>query len=1145
MARTKKYSRNIGGLAGIWQKVYLCFHVLFQWSGDQPKVSILFLPSTPRGIVSPRPAVWASIFLLGWFMAFSASLASAAERLDSQIEFTQEEEIFLRDNPVIRVHNETDWPPFNFYEDGTPQGLSVEYMNILAEKIGIKVKYISGPSWNDFLEMMKSGDLDVMLNIVKTPERQKYLLYTKPYIRNPNTILSRRDTPFNSLEQLFGKTVSLPKGFFYEEILKRDFPKIKLHLVKNVQESMKAVIFGKADAAVGELAVFNHLMSREMMTGLVLKGEVKLGSPEYEVLNIATRKDLPLLISILRKAMAVVSSDEMKALRQRWIGELRTVTSQPKPELTVKEKNWLNEHKNMRFGVDPGYPPFEFFDDEGVFSGMSSDYIALISERLGITMEVVPNLTWPEVIFGLEGQALDFSPAVVETPDRKEMMKFSRPHMSFPVVIITRDDYALIAGLDDLFGLNTALVEELAVTEDILKNHPEISPNMVDTPLQALQSVAAGKNEAAVMNLAVATYLIKNNNLANLKVAAPAEIDLPGLSFAVRKDWPEFVGILNKTLASITPEEESAIRAKWVNVSYNTGINLEYVLQAGGAGAFIVIVVVLWNRRLQREVVQRKQAEENMEAAKNEAERATQAKSDFIAAISHEVRTPMNGVLGMARLLSEMELDREQQSCVDTITTSGESLITIINDLLDISKLDANRLEIESIPFSIYDEINQAIAIMKSPADERGLLLSANIDDGIPDVLIGDPHRLQQIILNLVSNAIKFTDVGSVVVDIKFVSQTDDNANVLFSVTDTGRGITKEVIERLFSKYTQGSVEVARKYGGTGLGLAICRRLAELMGGKVSVESIVRHGTTFSLTLPFAIGRHDDLQAEKIKTKAKIVSNESLPSTKRSLCVLQAEDNETNRTVVERILSRVGHAVASVQNGQQAVDEAKTGAFDVILMDRHMPVMDGLDATRAIRALGEPIASIPIIGITAGAGKDEVAACIDAGMDECLIKPVDPAQLRNLLVSISENKKIQINGQRNIPDIAEIAENSDGQPISLSRLAQALDEDDHDILFHLLDIFNAEFPNLLARINEAIKKRDATAVHHSAHAAKGAAANAAAARLTNMLKDVQEMAHLEDWDEIKSRTGAIAVEYDKVVKFCDKNRPGDKEKQDA
>jgi len=282
----------------------------------------------------------------------------------NKVSLSPEETAWIKANPVIRVHNETGWPPFNFAEDGVAQGYSIDYMNLLAKKVGLSVEYVTGPTWNEFLVMMKNGELDVMLNIVKTPERQKYLLYTPPYADNPNTILSRRNSPYDSLAQLQGKTVSVPKGFFYEEILKKEFPRIKLHLVKNTLESMKAVSFGKADAAVGELAVFRHLTAQHMMTDLVISGEVKMGNPEYSLLNIAARKDLPVLASILDKGVQSITVEETRSIQRRWLGEFdKNTKTTPELVLNEEEKAWLNEHPMIRRGIDPTYPQFNFNDE--------------------------------------------------------------------------------------------------------------------------------------------------------------------------------------------------------------------------------------------------------------------------------------------------------------------------------------------------------------------------------------------------------------------------------------------------------------------------------------------------------------------------------------------------------------------------------------------------------------------------------------------------------------------------------------------------------------------------------------------------------------------------------------------------------------
>ena len=530
------------------------------------------------------------------------------------------------------------------------------------------------------------------------------------------------------------------------------------------------------------------------------------------------------------------------------------------------------------------------------------------------------------------------------------------------------------------------------------------------------------------------------------------------------------------------------------------------------------------------DLTDRKRAEEAMKEAKERAEADAKARSDFIAVVSHEVRTPMNGVLGMARLLKETVLNEEQADSVETIIGSGEALITIINDLLDLSKLDADRLDIESLPFSLGHAVEQAGILMKPRAQEKGLAFSARVAADIPDVLVGDAHRLRQILLNLLSNAVKFTESGTVALSVDAGPRRGDEATLTFAISDTGRGIDPAALKKPFSPYTQGSVEVARKYGGTGLGLAICRRLADLMGGEITVDSVVDRGSTFLLTIPLRIATAEE--AKQVPEIAPKISDAPAAAiTARPLRVLQAEDNKTNRAVLERILTRVGHSVTTVENGAKALMAVEAEDFDVVLMDRHMPEMDGIEATRRIRALLGPAADVPIIAITAGASQDEIAACFDAGMNDCLIKPVDPNQVRALLDELAIETPVQQGSPTAAPQAAEEKEPGD-TPIDLGQLSRNLGEEDRTVLFSILDIFLGEFPTLLDRMNTAIAERDPTATHHTAHAAKGAAANAAAPVLVGLLKTIQDDAHQQDWGRIETLARDVSTEHAKVVTFC-------------
>ncbi len=530
---------------------------------------------------------------------------------ETRVALTDEEARWIAEHPAIRVHNETDWPPFNFAENGVPKGYSVDFMNLLAKKTGLKVEYVTGPSWNEFLEMMKQGELDVMLNIVKTPERQKYLLYTGSYFENPNVILSHRNKQYGSLEELFGKTVSVPKGFFYEEILRRDYPRINLHLVKNAIESIKAVSYGKADAALGEQAVFTHLIDRHMMTDLIISGEAKTGNPELALLNIAVRTDLPILLSILQKAMRKVSVEEERVLRMRWIPHIH---SHERVDLTRQQRRWLGEHPKFSLGIDPAWPPFEFMD-RGVHGGIGASYVDIVAKRLGIEMEPVAGLTWSEVMDKARAGEIDILPTVMRSEEREKFLNFTKPYISLPVVIAARKGAPFIGGLAGLDGRKVGVVRDYVTQELLERDHGNLQITPFPTLKDGLDALEDGRIIAFVDNLGAIAYETERAGLENIRISAPTEYNFE-LAMAVRKDMPELVPILNRVLDTITDQERAAIRNAWINVRVSFGADVRTILTWAvpiGVGAVLVIAAfIFWNHSLTQEITKRREAELNL-----------------------------------------------------------------------------------------------------------------------------------------------------------------------------------------------------------------------------------------------------------------------------------------------------------------------------------------------------------------------------------------------------------------------------------------------------------------------------------------------------------------------------------------------------
>lgn len=888
-------------------------------------------------------------------------------------------------------------------KEGLYEGYGVEYLNEIASYTGWEYEYIFG-TWESHMQALKEGRIDFLCHAQRTPEREQEYLFSKYSIGAESSVLYAREDDeryyYNDFEAFDGMRIAVLEDSYqnteFSEFAQKKGFEFTFVEHKTSADCFRALDQGEVDAvAMGSLA---------LKTGY--KVICRFGSdPFYFMTGKGNQELIDELDDALGQITAAGSSFEEELYEKYY----KDGAAQRSVNLTREQAAFIEQSEEIQIALLPSRKPFSYLDENGEITGITVDTLDLIAERSGFTFTYTMIPEGEHVIDYLARNPDAFvAGAMVDNPEfRGEFFLVSDA--------LYMDDIALACMNGSEYNMNAKegsyrLVipaNYVALNDYIKSNYPQFEVIECGATEDCLQMVLDGKADFVAQNVNVLKPYLANPHYEGMAVLPTFFMEEEtGIVTTHSREHELVIGIFNRCLETITQKELSqfAVNHTVGNAYQMTWRDVLYKFRYSFFAIFLLVLLIfalMGAFIISRRKSYRRLEEKNIQLgdAVAQANEANQAKSRFLASMSHEIRTPMNAIVGLTELAKNHSEEPVQLlEYLEKIETSSKVLLGIINDVLDMSAIESKKLKIARKPFLLHDILGPIGDVYSTQCRQKGIRFALDAEEIVHDCLVGDSLRLNQVLFNLISNACKFTaEGGKVIVKVQELPAQGEKIYYKFTVTDTGEGMSKEMISRLFRPFEQEAPDTAQRHGGSGLGLSITQNLVNLMGGNITCRSEKGRGTRFTVSLPF-VAQEAPAGSESMAAEAQ-ETNESYDFGGQR--VLLAEDTQINAEIVRELLGLVHLEVDHAWNGKEAVErfvEEAPGTYLAILMDVQMPVMNGYEAAQEIRSLArEDAGKIPIFAMTANAFTEDVSEALNAGMNGHIAKPVDTQVLYRTL----------------------------------------------------------------------------------------------------------------------------------------------------